>query len=149
MCILSAALPYSPSNPPPPHTHTPFLYSCLLVNCHISIFISQLPQLKAVKCLQAFYFPIFPVLYRLVLLYSVLDLVSCTNKVTSPFDDTCTWAKHNQNKKSITVYQYYFHQQTTSWMGQYSKAMNGYLNKVIDPSEQQLLKCQIHGFADI
>lgn len=77
VCVLSATLPCSsPSQPPLP----------LLVNRHISIFISRLPRLWAVKCLQVIFFLnfFFPALYLAKLLKSVLELVSCTKKVTWP-----------------------------------------------------------------
>lgn len=101
------------------------LLPLLLVNRRISIFISGLPQLLAVKCLQAsfFFFLSFflffsiPTLYLSLLLYSVLGLVSCTKKVTWPL---MSYMYMSGTRQKNPLYHYYYYQQATFWMYLYS-----------------------------
>ena len=124
-----------------PSTPSPLL-PLLLVNRHISIFISGLPQLLAVKCLQAsFFFFFYP--HALPFSASIFSPRACfMHKVGYLTSDVIHVHEWNTTKKSIISLLLL---PTSNFLNVpvlirvMHYARNGYFDKLIEPSEQQPL----------
>lgn len=108
----------------------------LLVNRHISIFISRLPQPTSSPMSPSKFFFFLLFTYLSMLLYSVLELVSCTKKVTWP---QMSYKYMIGTRQKNPLYHYYYYQQATvertCTHSVMHYARNGYFNKLIEPSE--------------
>lgn len=128
VCVLSAPLPLQLFFT---------LLPLLLVNRHISIFISRLPQLWAVKCLQAYFFSIF--FHPSLSFYaSIFSPRACFmhKRLLDLWCHTCTWVEHDKKIHYIiiiTTNKQLFECTCTHSVMHYAR--NGYFNKIIEPLE--------------